>query len=282
MSSTVRELRITLLADDCVGCGEGVLAEHGFAAIAEADGRSLLFDVGQSGVLIGNAQRLGIDLSAAAQVVVSHGHYDHTGALPLLLAAYGPREVIAHPAALAPKFARRRGRTPRQIGSPVGADDLLRAGAVPRLAEEGQEVQPGIFTSGPMARVTDFEAIPSAFAVRSGSGLRRDTFEDEQALIIRTRKGLVILTGCSHRGLINTVRHAMAISGEPRVHSVIGGTHLGPAGEEQIAKTVEALVGLNIPNVIATHCTGFQAAAALAAALGDAFSPGGVGCRFEL
>jgi len=282
VSDRVRELAVTILADNYVAAGEGVLAEHGLSLLVSADGRSLLFDVGQSGVFIGNAARLGLDLSPARQVVLSHAHYDHVGALPSLLATFGPRELVAHPDIFTKKYARRRGHKPREIGLPNGPQDLVRRGAVLRLDSHPREILPGVLVTGTIARTTDFETIPSHFAVKSGQRMVRDRFPEEQSIAIRTRKGLVVLVGCSHRGLINTVRHAIQIAGQKRVHAVIGGTHLGPAGEEQLDKTIAELRRLRIPQVVACHCTGFWAAARLAAALGSAFNPGGVGYRFTL
>ena len=282
MNDCVSGLTVTILCDNLVASGEGVLAEHGLCVHVEADGHAFLFDTGQSGVCLGNAARLGIDLAPARTVVLSHGHYDHTGALALLLAALGPREVVAHPGVFADKYARRRGTRPRPIGIRQGRDDLERRGAVLRLDTEAQALLPGVLTTGPIERTTEFEAIPSTFGVRAGTRMRKDEFEDEQGLIVRTRKGLVVIVGCSHRGVINTVRHAIKLTGEERVHAVIGGTHLGPAPKDQLEKTVEQLRCLDVSRVVAGHCTGFGAAARLSAALGDAFSPGGVGYRLAL
>ena len=282
MTDRVRHLTVTILADNCVSFGEGVLAEHGLSLLAEADGSSFLLDVGESGVFMGNAARLGLDLAPARKVVLSHAHYDHTGGLDLLLAAQGPRELIGHPDLFRAKYVRRRGKQPRQIGLRRGREELVRQGAVLRLSSEPQDLLPGIRTTGPIPRTTDFEIIPSHFAVKSGERMRRDQFTEEQGIIVRTRKGLVVLVGCSHRGVVNTLLHAIQITGEERVHALIGGTHLGPASEDQLEKTIDELRRLRVAHVVACHCTGFQAAARLAVALGSCFSFGGVGYRFSL
>lgn len=282
MTDRVRELSVTILADNYASFGKGALAEHGLSLLAEADGNSFLLDVGESGVFMGNAARLGLDLAPARKVVLSHAHYDHTGALPLLLAAHGPREIIGHPDLFTAKYVRQRGKRPREIGLSPSPEELIRRGAVLSLDSEPQDLFPGIQTTGPIERVTDFETIPWQFAARVGERMRRDSFAEEQAVIIRTRKGLVVLVGCSHRGVVNALRHAIKVTGEERVYAVIGGTHLGPASEEQLQKTIAELRRLEVAHIVACHCTGFWAAARLASAFGSAFNPGGVGYRLTL
>jgi 7,8-dihydropterin-6-yl-methyl-4-(beta-D-ribofuranosyl)aminobenzene 5'-phosphate synthase len=278
----VKSLKVTVLADNSVAAGQHVLAEHGLSLLVEADGSSLVFDVGASGIFLGNAARMGLDLASARKIIVSHGHYDHGGALGVPVAAFGPREIIAHPDVFREKYARRRGQKPRSIGLQWTSADLARRGAVLNLDSHAQHVAPGILTTGSVARTTDFETIPSHFAVRAGERLRRDSFVDEQGLIVRTREGLVILVGCSHRGVVNTLRHAIKMTGVERVHALIGGTHLGSADDRQLEKTAGELRRLRMAYVVACHCTGFRAATRLAAALGDSFNPGGVGYRFTL
>ncbi len=208
--------RCDILCDNSVA-GPGVLAEHGLSLHIEADGRAFVFDTGASGVCVGNATRLGIDLSQAVPVVFSHGHYDHTGGMGALLSAWGGREVIGHPEVLAAKYSRQRSRPARAIGCPESRRRLSSLGATFRLSAEPQEIAPGVVTTGVIPRTTDFEHIPSHFAVRRGRSLARDSFDDEQAVVVRTRRGLVVIVGCAHRGLINTIRRAIELTGDGHV-----------------------------------------------------------------
>ncbi len=276
----VRRFKAVILSDNLVSAGGGVLAEHGFCVFGEADGEAFLFDVGQSGVLLGNAARLGVDLSRAHRVVLSHAHHDHTGALPALLDAYGPRTVIGHPELFTAKYERRRGRKPASAGIRTSRADLRRRGAVLSLAPGPQEVCPGAFTTGPIPRTMKFETIPTHFVVKAGGRFRRDQFEEEQGVVVRTRRGLIVLVGCSHRGLVNTLRRAVELTGGERLLAVIGGTHLGAASAEQVDQTIGALREMDVGTVVACHCTSFRVAARLAGAFGDRFNPGGVGYSF--
>jgi len=281
MPTLVRRVTVTILCDNSVA-GPGVLAEHGLSLHVDADGRTFLFDAGASGVFMGNAARLGIDLSQPAPVVLSHGHYDHTGGLAALLSAWGGREVIGHPEVLAAKFSRQRSRPARAIGSPQSKRQLSRLGATFKLSAEPQQIAPGVVTTGVIPRTTDFEHIPSHFAVRRGRNLARDSFDDEQAVVVRTRRGLVVILGCAHRGLINTVRRAIELTGDGRVRAVIGGTHLAAAEPPQVERTIEEMRALGVDRLVACHCTGFGPAAELRSAFGESFSPGGVGVTFRL
>jgi 7,8-dihydropterin-6-yl-methyl-4-(beta-D-ribofuranosyl)aminobenzene 5'-phosphate synthase len=281
MSALVRRARVTILCDNSVA-GPGVLAEHGLSLHIDADGRAFVFDTGASGVFVGNAARLGIDLSQAAPVVLSHGHYDHTGGLATLLSAYGGREVIGHPEVFAAKFSRQRSRPARAIGCPQSRRCLLRLGATLKLSAQPQEIAPGVVTTGVIPRTTDYEHIPIHLMVKPGRRLERDSFEDEQAIVARTRRGLVVIVGCAHRGLINTIRRAIELTGDGRVCAVIGGTHLAAADPPQVERTIKELRALDLRQLVACHCTGFGPSAELRSALGESFSPGGVGATFTV
>jgi len=281
MPTLVRNVTVTVLCDNSVA-GPGVLAEHGLSLHVEADGHAFVFDTGASGVFVGNAARLGVDLSRAGTVVLSHGHYDHTGGLTTLLSAYGGREVIGHPEVLAAKYSRRRSRPARAIGAPQSRRRLSRLGATFKLNAELQEIAPGVITTGVIPRTTDFEHIPPHFAVRRGGKLARDFFDDEQAVVVRTRRGLVVIVGCAHRGLINTIRRATELTGDGRVCAVIGGTHLAAAARQQVERTIKELRALDVGRLVACHCTGFGPAAELRSVFGESFSPGGAGATFTL
>jgi len=281
MPTLVRRVTVTILCDNSV-VRPGVLAEHGLSVHVDADGRAFLFDTGASGVFAGNAARLGLDLSRAAAVVLSHGHYDHTGGLITILSAYGGREVIGHPEVFAAKFSRQRSRPARAIGSPQSQRQLSRLGATFRLGAEPQEIAPGVTTTGVIPRTTDFEHIPAHFMIKRGGRPTRDFLDDEQAVIVRTRRGLVVIVGCAHRGLINTIRRAIEVTGDGRVCAVIGGTHLAAADPPQVERTVEELRALDVRRLVACHCTGFGPSAELRSAFGESFSPGGVGATFTV
>jgi 7,8-dihydropterin-6-yl-methyl-4-(beta-D-ribofuranosyl)aminobenzene 5'-phosphate synthase len=281
MSALVRRARVTILCDNSVA-RSGLLAEHGLSLHVSTDGQAFVFDTGASGVFLGNAARLGVDLSKAAPVVLSHGHYDHAGGLAVILSAYGGREVIGHPAVLAPKLSRQGSRPASAIGAPQGRGRLSRLGAIFKLSAEPQEVAPGVITTGVIGRVTDFEHVPAHFMVKRGGKLAKDSFDDEQAVVVRTRRGLVVIVGCAHRGLINTIRRAIELTGDGRVRAVIGGTHLAAAGPAQVERTIAEIRALGVGLLVACHCTGFGPAAELRSALGESFSPGGVGATFTV
>src|SRR5580700_6683892 len=270
----------------------GLRAEHGFSALVTVrsgnTGSTLLFDTGASpDALAVNAERLGIDVGGLQGVVLSHGHFDHAGGLDGLARLRGRSglPMTVHPAV----WTRRRLELPggRSLEMPT-----LSRGALER---EGFEVierrQPsllagGILITGEVDRVTEFEhGMPPQHQAWDGHGWRHDPVViDDQALVISVRgRGLVIITGCGHAGVVNIVRHAMRLTGISRLLAVIGGFHLsGPAFEPVIEPTVAALTEL-APEVIApSHCTGWRAQHTLAAALPAAWVQTSVGTTYTL
>jgi 7,8-dihydropterin-6-yl-methyl-4-(beta-D-ribofuranosyl)aminobenzene 5'-phosphate synthase len=270
-------LTITVLADNCVDRGEGLLAEHGLSLLVATGDRRVLLDSGQSDICVRNAARLGVDLRGLSAVVLSHGHYDHGGGLPALLDQVSRLEVTAHPAAFAPKYSRRQGQQDRHIGLAYGVDDLGRRGATVRLESDAHEVADGLIATGSVPRVTGFEKSDPHFWVKADEGWALDQLMDDQALVAHTGQGLVVLLGCAHAGVVNTLHHAVTLTGEERIRAVVGGLHLASASMERIELTVAGLQHMDVGQVVACHCTGFLAETRLHAAFGRRFVPGTVG-----
>jgi 7,8-dihydropterin-6-yl-methyl-4-(beta-D-ribofuranosyl)aminobenzene 5'-phosphate synthase len=270
----------------------GLRAEHGFSALVTVRmgnaSSTLLFDTGASpDALAVNAGRLGVDVGGLQGVVLSHGHFDHAGGLDGLARLRGRTglPLTVHPAV----WTRRRLELP---GGRVLEMPTLSQGALER---EGFQVierrQPsllvgGILITGEVDRVTEFErGMPPPHQAWDGHGWRHDpAVIDDQALVINVRgRGLVIVTGCGHAGVVNIIRQAMRLTGVSRLLAVIGGFHLsGPAFEPVIEPTVAALTAL-APELIAPgHCTGWRAQHTLAAALPDAWVQSSVGTTYTL
>jgi 7,8-dihydropterin-6-yl-methyl-4-(beta-D-ribofuranosyl)aminobenzene 5'-phosphate synthase len=253
----------------------GLLAEHGLSMLVEGDGWRILFDTGQTTTAVHNARAMRLDLGSVDTIALSHGHADHTGGLQEILSevAWEGRdvEVIGHPDIWASRFAIRRNQDPYQIGIPFPREELEGLGARFRLEKGPVEIAEGVMLTGEVPRVTPFEHLDADLKVPDGDGWRQDELLDDQSLIVRTGEGLVVILGCAHSGMINTLRHAQQLMGEERILAVVGGTHLGPASPEQFEETVMALQELGVQKLGVSHCTGLAAAARLFATFGPAF-----------
>lgn len=268
--------RITILCENAVGPISGTLGEHGFSALVEWQDGSLLWDTGQGFTLLHNAQRMNKDLHSLQQVALSHGHYDHSGGLLPLLRTCGPKQIFGHPAVFTPRYRHKDTGESLSLGMPYPRDYLEGQGASFDLSGQFREILPGIFLTGYVARTTDFETGDSGLFT-DACGCTRDLFDDDQSLVISTDKGLVVLLGCCHAGLINTLEHIAAQTGRRDIHAVIGGTHLGFCTGQQLDKTVQALKSWDIAKVAVSHCTGFNAAARLKQEFPAAFQSAQVG-----
>jgi 7,8-dihydropterin-6-yl-methyl-4-(beta-D-ribofuranosyl)aminobenzene 5'-phosphate synthase len=251
--------RITVLVENTAG-GQGLLAEHGLSFWIELGHKRILFDTGQGNLLIGNARRLGIRLELADAIVLSHGHYDHTGGLGDALRCVGRPKVYAHPAVLAPKFARSTDGTVRDVGiSCLGPQDVRERAEFVRV-EGPTEVCEGLRLTGPVPRTTDFEDTGGAF-FRDKDCTEPDELIDDQAAFVETSAGTVVILGCAHAGVINTLRHVQSLTHGRAIHTVIGGMHLVNASDERMDKTVAELRRLDVQRLLPCHCTGFEAMA---------------------
>ena len=263
-------LTITVLIEDRAGTS-GLESEHGLSLLLEKDGRSWLFDTGQSGAPAANARRLGVDLAAVEGVILSHGHYDHTGGLAAVLEAAGPKKVYAHPGIFRPRYSLRKQGKSRRIGIPQGRSALEREGADFSLGREWREIAPGVHLSGEIPQAAEPGTGEPFLAIREKIRLRRDLFVDEHFLLVETGGGLVMVNGCCHSGLINSLRHARCFRTQAGIRAVVGGFHLRSAPVPDLERIAGSLEEFNPGLIAAGHCTGEKAEKFLAERFGERF-----------
>jgi len=281
-------LKVTVLAEDSVPYESPLLGQHGVSFWLEAERkghvRKILVDVGQNpDALLYNINQLRIPLCETDAVVITHCHYDHTQGLAKILKAIGKRDlpVIAHPSLFRLNFI----TDPffRHVGVMQGdtPDELREAGAELVPVAHPLQLMPGLVTTGEVPRVTDFEEVGiSLSTVTEDGAVEKDLMKDDLALTARVRGvGAVVVTGCSHAGIINILKHTLR-EGES-LEAVIGGLHLVEASEERIGKTVSALGTFSPRLVAAGHCTGFRAQWALYGAFRERFAAMGSGTVFH-
>jgi len=264
--------KVTTLAENTASAG-GVLGEWGLSILVETEEANVLLDTGGPELSAAhNAHRLGKDLSTVDNIVLSHGHFDHTGGLvEILNRIRKPVEIIAHPQMWAQKYAKLPNRPKRYAGVPFLPEMLESLGATFNLTADPVKISEHIMTTGEIEIQTDYEEIDDILFENRDDGLVPDTVPDDLALTVHTDEGLAVITGCAHRGIINTLRHAQKTTGIDCIHTVIGGIHLFRASDERLEQTIADLQEFGIQRLGVSHCTGPLASARLAQEFGEIF-----------
>ena len=271
-------MRIITLSEN-TAARMGLLAEWGISILVEVDGLKILLDTGASNSVVYNASLLGVDLFAIDKIVLSHGHSDHTGGLREILLSRGGKkiEVIAHPDIWVPKFwvsphtRRLEEGSYNYAGIPYRREELEDLGASFNLTREPVWITDDIVVAGEIPMTTTYEKIESGLYIKKDGEFRPDPLLDDRAIFIKTNKGLIIILGCCHRGIINTLQYAQELTEMKDIHAVFGGTHLVTASEERLKITIDELKKFEIKKLGASHCTGMLASARLSQEFGDKF-----------
>jgi len=278
------KMKITILCENTVGRRVG-LGEHGFSALIETDQGNYLFDTGSGHSVVRNSLELNKDLRTLKKIFLSHGHFDHSGGLPEVLKVRGKVDVHAHPDIFLDRvhLIRENGKeTSKFIGLPYKRKYLESLGANFIFNTDFTEVEKGIFLTGEIPRKTLFEKPdPTLFSEIEGKSVQ-DKFSDDQSLILETEKGLILILGCAHSGLINIIHHVIHKTGREKFYAIVGGTHLDFLTPNQLEETIEVLKKMDIERIGAAHCTGMRAAFRLSQEFGERFFYGHVGSTLEM
>lgn len=277
-------IHLTILCENSVDqvSPHGLMGEHGFACHLRTDHGDFLFDTGGGLTIINNADCLDIDLTKLQGILFSHGHLDHTGGLMQVLDKSGPVPIYAHPDLFSQRYSH-NGNQERNIGIPWSQKELEKTGATFKLSEAPCSIAPGLMLSGDVPRLHKEESgDPNLIVFSEEHQQIADPLHDDLSLFINTDKGLVILLGCAHAGLLNIIDHALKVTGQDKIHMILGGTHLKFCGKEQMDATLSRLTELDVDRIGASHCTGLRGATILAEHFGKRFFSASVGVKIKI
>ena len=241
-------------------------SEHGLSLWLNYANKKILFDTGQSVMFMQNANLLGINLSDADAIVISHGHYDHTGGLSAILDVAPKAKIYLHPSATEPKFSQKKSSA-KYIGMSETVKKAIQGCHVIWTAAPAY-LFPGLAVTGQIPRINDFEDVGGVFYIDEDCQ-KTDKFLDDQAMYLESEKGLIVILGCAHSGVVNTLDYVIKLTGCEKIYAVIGGMHLLNANHNRIENTIKAFQKYEIQKIMPMHCTGQKAVEELKNVFGD-------------
>lgn len=279
-----KNINLTVLCENSVAGTTRLIGEHGWSVGITTSSHHILFDTGQGLGIVNNSELLNFDLAKVEKIILSHGHYDHCSGLPLVLPLTGKINIYAHEQAFNRRYHEQPNRgNVRDIGIQCTQSHLESLGGRFIFNKDFSEIADGIYLSGEIPRITPFEKPdPTLKQPDYSDALQQDPLLDDQTLIIESMQGLILILGCAHAGLINILHHVQKQLPNRPIHTVIGGTHLGFADDEQFTATVKALENFHIQRLAASHCTGLERGAELARIFGNSFRFAPVGTRIHI
>jgi len=275
-----KTISITVLVENTVG-RQDLKAEHGLSFWIETEDGKLLWDTGQSGLLINNAQKLGITLNLLKHIALSHGHYDHAGGLLEILKMAPHAHVYGHPDLFVQRFIKNRNAvySVEPVSSPMEKDIVKERCESLVLSLDPVEILPGIFTTGEIPRETSFEDTGGDFFLDVAC-TKRDPIIDDQALYIESSQGIIVILGCAHSGVVNTINYVSKLTRQENIFAVLGGMHLLMASKERLEATADAFARYDVQIIGPCHCTGLKAITYLRSRFPDRFVECSTGSRF--
>jgi 7,8-dihydropterin-6-yl-methyl-4-(beta-D-ribofuranosyl)aminobenzene 5'-phosphate synthase len=265
---SVSKIALTIIMDNYVQ-SSGLIAEHGWSILIESGEDRILFDFGASHNIIPNLKQLGFTAHMINKIFISHGHYDHTGGLYYIARSAGRQiKLFTHPAVFEKKYKLIRKLKKTYIGMPFEKDVYSDYGISFMTGKESLNISGNIYSTGEIEQILPFERSSNNFLIKRNGFNRSDDLRDDTSLIIDTQKGIILITGCAHRGLISSIRQAQKISGKGHFNAVIGGFHLANKDRSYMEKILLELKDTSIDLIVPAHCSGVEGYRAIKEAFG--------------
>lgn len=242
------------LLENNLSRNRALTAEHGLSFLVETGGKKILFDCGAGKAARKNAEKMHVSLKDVDYVVLSHSHYDHAAGYPDMVSHGVHAPLVTGPYFFEEKYAR-EGEKYAYLGCGFGPEFLDKKGIARQVCEGSLTLFEGCHVVGGFERAYAFEKAPARFVRQTAAGMTEDDFPDEVCLAVETVKGLVVIAGCSHPGILNMLETVKKRLDMP-VYAVFGGSHLVEADEERVKATMDRLRDMGIGIVGFNHCTG--------------------------